>query len=130
MLTAAVPFLLHALTELIASSTFLLSPSSHIPSPSSQATLVSHLLGGALIHSALTGLIFAFRDVWDDTARRVALAFGLWHLFPCYRAVARIRTGMGGKPQPEPERSTLGGPVLHLGVHGGLLVLFIWSAAQ
>lgn len=125
----ALPFFLHAFTEFLASSTFLITPSSHIPSPSPQATLVSQLLGGSLLHSALVAVIFAFRGEWDDTARRAALAFAVWHVFPCYRALVRLRTGMEGGEQ-KLESKIVGGPAVHLLIHGVLLALFLRSGLQ
>ena len=123
----AAPFLLHAITELLAASTFLLSADSHIPSPSPQATLVSQLLGGSLLHSALLAVIFASRGVWDDTARRAALAFAIWHAFPCYRAIVRLRTKMDGAGPAKREGQLFGGPAVHLMIHGTLLFWFLMA---
>lgn len=125
----ALPFFLHAFTEILASSTFILTPDAHIPSPSRQATLVSQLLGGSLLHSALISIIFAFRDVWDDTARRAALAFAIWHVFPCYRAIVRLRTGLEGGEE-KLEGKIVGGPSVHLLIHGVLFALFLRSGLQ
>lgn len=130
MTSPALPFFLHAATELLSSSTFLVTPSSHIPSPSPEATLVSHLLGGSLLHSALLAVIFAFRDVWDDTARRAALAFAIWHVFPCYRAIVRLWNKMDGPGGGKREGQVLGGPVVHLAAHGTLLLMFVLSGLQ
>ena len=125
----ALPFFLHAFTEILASSTFILTPDAHIPSPSRQATLVSQLRGGSLLHSALISIIFAFRDVWDDTARRAALAFAIWHVFPCYRAIVRLRTGLEGGEE-KLEGKIVGGPSVHLLIHGVLFALFLRSGLQ
>lgn len=130
MTSPALPFFLHAAMELLASSTFLLAPESHIPSPSPQATLVSQLLGGSLLHSALLAVIFAFRNVWDDTARRASLAFAIWHVFPCYRAVVRMQTKMDGPGGAKREGQLLGGPSVHLFAHGTLLLMFLLAGVQ
>lgn len=130
MTSPALPFFLHAATELLASSTFLITPESHIPSPSPQATLVSQLLGGSLLHSSLLAIIFAFRDVWDDTARRASLAFAIWHVFPCYRAVVRLSTKMDGPGGGKRDGQLLGGPSVHLATHGALLLMFLLAGIQ
>ncbi|CAI4215452.1 unnamed protein product [Parascedosporium putredinis] len=134
MQLSAVPFLAHALIECIGATSFILYPASQIPNPSREASLVSQLVGGALLQSSLIALIIAFKSefavdsgAWDNADRALALAFAFWHVWPCYRAIARIqsRGGEGAKTQ-----QTLGGPVVHLGVHSVLLSAFLWSALQ
>jgi len=64
-----------------------------------------------LFVSNLIALIFALRPV-DGTSRNVAGALSVYHLAPLSRAASRIWEGSGvyGKG--------LGGPVVHLVVHG------------
>jgi hypothetical protein len=131
MLVQTIPFLLHTLIEPLAALTFILSPASQLPNPDRETSLISHLLGGALLHSALLALVFVFRPSeigWDDTGRWAALAFAFWHVWPCHRAIARMR--LAGERASSEREKTLGGPVVHLGVHGAFVLMFLWSAMQ
>ncbi|PKS05058.1 hypothetical protein jhhlp_008425 [Lomentospora prolificans] len=129
MLSPTTPFLLHAFVEPLAASSFILSPASQIPNPDRESALLSHLLGGALLHSSFTALIFFFRPLeqWDATGRCAALAFAFWHLWPCYRALVRLSLK---ETKGTDREKTLGGPISHLGVHGLFISLFVWSAMQ
>jgi hypothetical protein len=138
MIPQQVPFLLHALIELVASLVFITNPASQLPlaalpPPAAlPARLVVQSLGGAVLSSSLVALAFAVRPVtapahWDRTCRLVGWAFAFWHVWPCYRAAVRILSGV--------ERGTvqaraLGGPPVHLATHILFVGGFVWSACR
>jgi hypothetical protein len=113
------PFVIHAAIETAAAFTFILKPASHLTPLSPAAGLLLQSKGGLLLFTNLICVIFLSRPV-DETTRSVALAFAFWHLWPCYRAAVRLQY-MADTEEPRP----LGGPVVHLGVHLGLLLLFL-----
>ncbi|KAF4979551.1 hypothetical protein FZEAL_4255 [Fusarium zealandicum] len=123
MSSSTAPFLIHALIETPAALTFILRPSSHLQPLTPPAALLLQSLGGLLLTSNLIALIFVRRP-FDDVARHVALAFAFWHIWPCYRACVRLRGSALEEEAPATTR-TLGGPVVHLGVHLVLLTMFL-----
>ena len=134
------PFLLHILVETPAALTFILAPSSHLPPaqrPAPRAVaLVFRSLGGLLLATNLLALVFLTRPAGlflagDDSARLVACVYAFWHLWPCYRAAVRLGGGVEGEEEEKDGAlggGVLGGPVVHLGAHGLLLILFVLSA--
>jgi hypothetical protein len=121
-LPATLAFWLHFLIELPASLNFFLNPSEQLLSPAPQAHAIIRQYAVLLFVSNLIALIFALRPL-DGTSRSVAGTLSIYHLAPLVRAGSRILEGSGeyGKG--------LGGPVLHLIVHGlcftGLVVLYL-----
>jgi hypothetical protein len=109
-LPPTLPFWLHLLIELPASTNFFFAPSEQLSSPAPQAHMILKQYAVLLFVSALIALIFALRPI-DGTSRRVAGALSVYHLAPLVRAGSRIMEGSGeyGKG--------LGGPVFHLVVH-------------
>ncbi|KAL6918063.1 hypothetical protein FSST1_009558 [Fusarium sambucinum] len=119
---ATTPFLAHALIETPAALTFILKPSTQLQPLPPSAALIVQSFGGCILTTNLIALIFLRRD-FDDVAQHVALAFAFWHIWPCYRAYMR----MSGytKEEGASTTKTLGGPVVHLGVHIVLLTMFL-----
>lgn len=122
MLLSTAPFLLHTLIETPAALSFILSPTSQLSPCPPEATLILQSFGGLLLSTNLISLIFLRRN-FDETSRNVALAFGLWHLWPCYRAAVRLMR----KTDEAQTVKTLGGPVVHLAAHATLHLLFLTS---
>lgn len=119
---ATAPFVAHALIETPAAFTFIFKPSSQLQPLPPSAALIVQSFGGLLLATNLIALVF-IRRPFDDVARHVALAFAFWHIWPCYRAYMR----MSGytKEDEASTTKTLGGPVVHLGVHIVLLTMFL-----
>lgn len=115
--THHLPFLLHAAIELPAGLKFTLSPLAQVParSASPDIALLFRSYGVLLLTTVALSLHFCFRPVYDGTSALFSLAMAAYHVSPIYRAFARIRYGIG---MDGPQRSVLGGPALHLIVHG------------
>ncbi|KAF5601910.1 hypothetical protein FPCIR_2151 [Fusarium pseudocircinatum] len=121
--TATIPFLIHTLIETPAALTFILKPSSQLQPLPPSAALILQSFGGLLLTSNLIALIF-IRRPFDDATRQAALAFSFWHLWPSYRAYRRMN-GYTEEEEEAPTTKTLGGPLVHLGVHIVLLAMFL-----
>ncbi|KAK3898215.1 hypothetical protein C8A05DRAFT_19153 [Staphylotrichum tortipilum] len=118
---------LHLLTELPASLSFLLAPTAQLPSASPDARLILRNFGGLLMATNLLCVVLLFhhqnptatiRGGCDDDDRLIALlcgCLGTYHLWPCYRAYARLKGGKGSGMRGE--KAVLGGPAVHLVVH-------------
>jgi hypothetical protein len=113
--TNAIPFWVHVLTELPASINFFLRPSEQLSSPAPQAHAIIRQYAILLLVSNIIALIFALRPV-DATSRHVGGALSIYHTAPLVRAARRILYNDEGYG------SGLGGPVLHLVVHGVCLL--------
>ncbi|KAF5000757.1 hypothetical protein FGRMN_1525 [Fusarium graminum] len=120
--TTMIPFLIHVLIETPAALTFIFRPSSQLQPLLPSAALILQSFGGLLLTSNLIALIL-IRRPFDDITRQAALAFCFWHIWPCHRAYMR----MSGytKEDEASTTKTLGGPVVHLGVHIALLTMFL-----
>ncbi|KEY67700.1 hypothetical protein S7711_03952 [Stachybotrys chartarum IBT 7711] len=116
-----VPFLVHAVIESLAASSFILRPQSQLSPLSPPARLILQSKGGLLLFSNLVCLVF-LRRPFDETSSLVALSLAFWHLWPCHRALVRIRTGMDKEFAQE---TAFGGPVVHLGIHVALFCMFV-----
>ncbi|KAF4633106.1 hypothetical protein G7Y89_g5014 [Cudoniella acicularis] len=113
--TSIVPFWLHLLVEVPASLNFFFNPSEQLSSPAPQAHAVIKQYAVLLLVSNLIALIFARRPI-DGTSKKVAGALAVYHLAPVARSLARI---VGEEME---YGKALGGPWLHLLVHGGCLM--------
>ncbi|KAG8671235.1 hypothetical protein FPOAC2_04564 [Fusarium poae] len=118
---ATTPFLVHALIETPAALTFILKPSTQLQPLPPAAALIVQSFGGCILATNLIALVF-LRRPFDDVAQHVALAFAFWHIWPCYRAYMRMS---GYTEEGATTTKTLGGPVVHLGVHVVLLTMFL-----
>ena len=115
------PFLIHTIIEVVAGLSFISRPQSQLQPLSPAAKLILECYGGLLIFSSCMSLLFYTRGLDAGTTRMASCAFALWHLFPAHRAVIRIRTGVDADGEIG---RTLGGPWLHLMVHGGTALGF------
>ncbi|KAK4676990.1 hypothetical protein QC764_409245 [Podospora pseudoanserina] len=118
------PLLLHLLTETPASLSFLFFPHSQLPSASPQALLILQNYGGLLLSTNLITLIFLLRPNFDSLSALVALSLGSYHIWPIYRACARLNLAQGKRKN---EEKILGGPVVHFWVHVFCLVSLVGS---
>ncbi|KAK3332115.1 hypothetical protein B0T19DRAFT_95108 [Cercophora scortea] len=119
------PFLLHLLVELPASLSFLLHPTSQLPGASPSARLILRNLGGLLLSTNLLCLVFLARPAGHDaTAGLVALCLGSYHVWPIYRAYARLRYGVGEQGGGG-GKVLFGGPAVHLVAHVVCLVALV-----
>ncbi len=127
-------FVLHILVETPAALSFQFRPQSQLAAPSAEARLVLSSYGGLLMATNLICAVFAMQDAAGGgggeaagaTSRRVAGALGFYHLFPMFRAGARVRRGVGATGPPQDR--TLGGPWVHLVVHLVCLGCFLATA--
>lgn len=110
---AKLPLLLHTLLEAAASLSFLLSPAAQLPGASDEARLVFRSYGGLLLSSSILCAGFWLRPGLDSATRLVAGSMAVYHVFPIWRAWARLGTAKHLKK----ERKVLGGPAVHLVVH-------------
>ncbi|KAI0015189.1 hypothetical protein F4780DRAFT_107847 [Xylariomycetidae sp. FL0641] len=119
------PFALHAVIETAAAHSFIFHPQQQLPACSPAAKLILRQYGGLLLCSNLVCLVVLTRPECHEVVHLFAIALGSYHVWPCYRALARIRHD----PKPQMAKpSPLGGPVVHLIVHLVCLVLFIFAA--
>jgi hypothetical protein len=116
--TATTPFWLHIIIEIPASLNFFFNPSEQLSSPAPQAHAIIKQYAVLLLVSSFIALILALRPI-DRTSKNVAGALSLYHLSPLLRAAGRLmdRGASYG--------SGLGGPWIHLIVHGLCFVLLV-----
>lgn len=118
------PFLLHAITDTIGGLSFVLRPDTQIQPLTPAARLVLECYGGLLLFSTFVAVAFCTIPFEGTHCRLVAAAFAFWHLWPSRRAVIRLQQQKGGRRPPDRTEQTLGGPVVHLSVHGILFMGF------
>ncbi|KAG0651741.1 hypothetical protein D0Z07_1927 [Hyphodiscus hymeniophilus] len=106
------PFWIHIILETPASLNFFFNPSEQLSSPAPQAHAIIRQYAVLLLVSNLIALNFALGPL-DQTGKNVALALSVYHLAPIFRAGSRILNG------DHLYGHGLGGPWLHLWVHGG-----------
>ncbi|KAI1864466.1 uncharacterized protein JN550_009023 [Neoarthrinium moseri] len=123
MLAAKSPFVLHAVIETFAALSFIFGPEKQIPGCSPATKLVLKQYGGLLLSSNLVCLVVLLQDRFGSTERMLAAALGFYHLWPIHRALVRI---VQRAPGDAPGNQTLGGPLVHLGVHVVVFALFLY----
>ncbi|KAI1078796.1 hypothetical protein F5B20DRAFT_192755 [Whalleya microplaca] len=127
MIAAKVPFAAHAIIETAAALSFIFRPEQQLPGCSDAAKLILRQYGGLLLSSNLVCVAVLVEPDFGHTSQLLAIALGTYHVWPCYRALVRIRSSRGTKGQ---ESSALGGPWLHLVVHVICLGMFVSVAAS
>lgn len=118
------PFLIHDIIATFAGLTFVFRPHAQLQPLSPSAALILRCYGGCILFTVLISLAFLVRPVEDETTRLVALALAFWHVWPSYRAVVRLQDDIDVKNELG---RTLGGPTVHLGVHGLLFLMFLYT---
>ncbi|KAK0641198.1 hypothetical protein B0T16DRAFT_211017 [Cercophora newfieldiana] len=108
------PFFLHWGFEAPAAATFFFAPSSQLPGASPETKLILRSYGGLLFATCLLSIAFLTRPKYDDATITFGAMMAFYHIFPIYRAVVRIRRGLGVEGT---QGRVLGGPSLHLVVH-------------
>ncbi|KAI1118210.1 hypothetical protein F5Y14DRAFT_399590 [Nemania sp. NC0429] len=116
-------FLSHAIIETAAGISFILHPEGQLPACTPAGKLILRQYGGLLLASSMVCLVIvADPDISLATTRLMAVALGSYHVWPCHRALIRIRTeALSGAK----ERTVLGGPLVHFIVHVICLGLFL-----
>lgn len=119
-------FLVHAVVETAAALSFIFYPERQLPTCTPAGKLILRQYGGLLLASSMVCLIIvADPDLSVTTTRWMAVALGSYHVWPCHRALIRIRTeALSGAK----EESVLGVPLMHLMVHAICLGLFLSAA--
>ncbi|KAK0628921.1 hypothetical protein B0T17DRAFT_170608 [Bombardia bombarda] len=127
--SAKAPLLLHLLIETPAALSFLLHPQAQLPGASDDAKLILRSYGGLLLSTNLVCLTLLLDGTTSTTmAARITLCLGLYHAWPIYRAVSRIRRYgrvASGPPKEKGAVTVLGGPALHFVVHVVCLVALV-----
>ncbi|KAI1160670.1 hypothetical protein F5B18DRAFT_631719 [Nemania serpens] len=119
-------FLVHAVVETAAGLSFIIHPEGQLPACTSAGKLILRQYGGLLLASSMVCVVtIADPDISVTTTRLMAVALGSYHVWPCHRALFRMRTEA---PSTAKDRSVLGGPLLHFMVHAICLGLFLSAA--
>jgi hypothetical protein len=108
------PLLLHWSIEAPAAASFILTPYLQIPGASAETKLVLRSYGSLLLATCVLSMVFLSRPLYDDATVTFGFMMAFYHIFPIYRAAARMRnrSGMQG-----PQSKVLGGPGLHFVAH-------------
>ncbi|KAK4453915.1 hypothetical protein QBC34DRAFT_173588 [Podospora aff. communis PSN243] len=127
------PFLLHWSIEVPAAASFLLTPSLQLHNPSPETKLVLRSYGSLLLASCALSIMFLSRPRYDDASIIFGFMMAFYHIFPIYRAMARMQAGRRRMREARTNK-VLGGPGLHFIVHlscflsllGGAMVTFMY----
>lgn len=124
------PILGHLFFESMAAMSFMLQPQIQLqdPEPSEEAVLICQSYAGSLLATDVLCVLFlACRPVnrFDDVSAMLAGSLAVYHVFPIRRAWARMKKRKGKYKQ---EEKMMGGPSVHLIIHGTLLSSLVWSA--
>ncbi|KAK9415838.1 hypothetical protein SUNI508_10138 [Seiridium unicorne] len=122
---AKLTLLLHILIETPAAFTFIFTPEKQLHDCNSATRLVLRQYGGLLISSNLISVVLFSQEELGDAGRLIAASLGFYHIWPCYRAYARLTRQVSGDIHGQ---ATLGGPAVHLAVHIILLGMFGYVA--
>ncbi|KAL8371135.1 hypothetical protein RB595_001130 [Gaeumannomyces hyphopodioides] len=155
MIPSKLPLILHILVETAAARSFILQPRSQLPleqprdhdaaaaaaaaaaeTARAEADLILKNLGGALLATNLVALALVLRpddQALDRTGHLTVLALASYHVWPAYRAFARIFRPAAAS-RAAGSRAPLGGPPVHLAVHAvcflGLLGSSLFGAPE
>ncbi|KAI1387283.1 uncharacterized protein F4822DRAFT_405991, partial [Hypoxylon trugodes] len=125
MILAKLPFAFHAVIETAAALSFIFNPDKQLPGCTEAAKLILRQYGGLLLSSNLICLVILTEPGFTYTDRLFAAALGTYHIWPCFRAYARMYSNLGPSDQ---EKAALGGPQLHLIIHLICLGMFMWAS--
>ncbi|KAI0129869.1 hypothetical protein BJ170DRAFT_290765 [Xylariales sp. AK1849] len=124
MLLTKLPFALHAAMETAAALSFILTPEKQLPGCSPATKLVLQQYGGLLLSTNFICLVVLLQPEFDGFSKMIGAALGSYHIWPSFRAYARLSQQI---PSDSNDASTLGGPVVHLMLHGLCLIMFIYA---
>jgi hypothetical protein len=132
MHVANIALLCHLLVEVPASLSFLLAAPTQLrePNPSPEAVLVCQSYGGLLLSTNVLCFLFLYsrgNSNADDAKSLVAASLAVYHVFPIWRAWARIRRQGGLGRGWAQQAGVLGGPYVHFVVHVLLLLSLSWA---
>ncbi|KAI1278306.1 hypothetical protein F5Y07DRAFT_71757 [Xylaria sp. FL0933] len=120
------PFVMHAAVETAAGVSFIVHPERQLPGCAPAAKLILRQYGALLLASSMICfIIIASPACGTTTTRLMAAALGSYHVWPCHRALTRIRDEALDEVKGT---SVLGGPLVHLLVHSLCLGLFLYAA--
>ncbi|KAI0164151.1 hypothetical protein GGR57DRAFT_277012 [Xylariaceae sp. FL1272] len=125
MQAAKLSFLVHAVIETAAGASFIFHPEGKVPACTVEAKLILRQYGGLLLASSLACLAILMNPISDNATRQLSIAFGSYHIWPCYRALTRLQNDCRRQPGT---LANLGGPGLHIVVHSICLGLFVYTA--
>ncbi|KAI1362258.1 hypothetical protein F5Y08DRAFT_277872 [Xylaria arbuscula] len=119
-------FVMHAAVETAAAISFIVQPEQQLPGCTPAAKLILRQYGGLLLASSMICMIVVASPGCSANATRLlAAALGSYHVWPCFRASARLRHQAQYDTH---ENSVFGGPLVHLLVHSVCLGLFLYAA--
>ncbi|KAH6645164.1 hypothetical protein BKA67DRAFT_587088, partial [Truncatella angustata] len=107
------PFFLHILIETPAAFSFIFKPETQLPAVTDASRLILRQYGGLLLASNFVCLVTLFTES-RDIRGLLGASLGFYHLWPSYRAFARLTRKVSGDVHGQ---AALGGPMVHLGVH-------------
>ena len=128
MMFKRLPFAFHAIIETAAALSFILAPEKQLPNCSPAAKLILRQYGGLLLATNLVCLAVIAQPTFERTGQLIAAALGSYHIWPAYRAYARLQPGAVVGDVRVEGAGTLGGPMVHLIVHLLCLGMFIVAA--
>lgn len=117
------PFIIHPIISTFASLTFIFRPAAQLSSATSSTNLILQCYGGLILFTNLIALVVLTRP-FDETPRLIALAFAFWHCWRTHRPALWLIYVIEAKGELG---RTLGGPTVHLSIHGVLIATFLWS---
>ncbi|KAI0175420.1 hypothetical protein BJ166DRAFT_514720 [Pestalotiopsis sp. NC0098] len=124
-MTSKLPFLLHTVIETPAAFTFIFTPHRQLQDVQPATRLILQQYGGLLLSSNLVCLVLCTSDSLGHVENWLAAALGFYHIWPCYRAMARLSGPVLGDVR---HTAVLGGPLVHLIIHLLLFLLFAHKA--
>lgn len=121
-----VPFALHVGIESVAVFLFVFRPELQLNAKESspEAKMILRQYGALLASSNLICHGVMWQSEMSTLSRHIAVALVVYHVFPCYRALVRMRmpSGKAGTRVKEP---LMANPVVHLVAHVTCCVLFV-----
>ena len=130
------PFAAHAAIETAAALTLMLAPGRQLPGCPPAARPILRQYGALLLATNLVCVAVLLDPGQGPSGfgrlpRLIAAALAFYHVWPCFRAYARLCAvaglggGAGGHDDDKRARSILGGPAVHLAVHLLCFVMFV-----
>jgi hypothetical protein len=128
MILQKVPFAFHAIIETAAALSFIITPEKQLSNCTPAAKLILRQYGGLLIATNLVCLAVFAQPTFESSGQILAVALGSYHIWPAYRAYARLKPGVVAGDVRLQDAGLLGGPMVHLIVHILSLGMFLAAA--
>ncbi|KAH8884629.1 hypothetical protein GQ53DRAFT_751903 [Thozetella sp. PMI_491] len=123
---AKAPLVYHALLETAAALSYALQPEAQLPGASDDTKAVLLNYSGLLVSTNVLAAAFAWRPGFDGATRLVVGSLAIYHVFPIFRARAKIQREAALRKGEKSK--VLGGPQLHIIVHGLCLASLVSAA--